>query len=215
MACPSWSTAPGLTVIVGLNGAGKSTLLRLLAGVDRPDEGDAAGTGPTVLLPQGARLETSARTAEVLAYIAALRGVPRAARGTSVTRALAETGLGDKRDVRLNQLSGGWHQRALVAQCLVGPTDTLLLDEPTTSLDVGAARSVWTMLAALSATVPVVVSTHEASAAVEFADRVVLINEGQVVSPRSGEELRAALREHRGSPESFLLGLFADEVEPC
>jgi ABC-2 type transport system ATP-binding protein len=213
LTCGEWTTGSGLTVVVGLNGAGKTTLLRLLAGVDSPSEGTAHTTRASVLLPQGARLETRERVPSALRYIAGLRGVERRQRAHAVDQALRAAGLWDQRHERLRDLSGGWHQRALVAQCLLGRARVLLLDEPTASLDVGAARSIWTLLSTLSKDVAVVMSTHEASAAVEFADRVVVISDGVVDAPRDGAGLREAMQHHPGSPESFLLALLTDGVD--
>ena len=200
--------------MVGLNGAGKTTLLRLLAGLDTPSEGVAHTTEESVLLPQGARLETRDRVSSTLHYIAGLRGVDRRHRADAVERALQAAGLFDQRQERLRDLSGGWHQRVLVAQCLLGRARVLLLDEPTAALDVGAARSIWTLLASISKDVAVVVSTHEASAAVEFAERVVVISDGVVDAPRDGWLLREAMAHHPGSPESFLLALETDGLDP-
>jgi ABC-2 type transport system ATP-binding protein len=212
LTCHEWTTSSGLTVVVGLNGAGKTTLLRLLAGLDTPSAGTAHTTGTSVLLPQGARLETRERVSSALHYIAALRGVERRDRAAAVGRALRAAGLWDKRHERLRDLSGGWHQRALVAQCLLGRRGVLLLDEPTASLDVGAARSIWTLLSALSKDVAVVISTHEASAAVEFADQIVVVSDGVVHAPRDGPGLRDAMQHHDGSPESFLLALLTERT---
>lgn len=118
LTCREWTTGPGLTVVVGLNGAGKTTLLRLLAGSDAPSEGTAHTTSATVLLPQGARLETRERVSSALGYIAGLRGVDRRHREGAVDQALRATGLSDQRHERLRDLSGGWHQRALVTGLL-------------------------------------------------------------------------------------------------
>jgi ABC-2 type transport system ATP-binding protein len=210
LTCREWRTSPGLTVVVGLNGAGKTTLLRLLVGLDAPSEGVAHTIGESVLLPQGARLETREKVSSTLSYIAGLRGVDRRHRADAVDHALRAVGLDAHRHARLRDLSGGWHQRVLVAQCLLGNARVLLLDEPTASLDVGAARSIWTLLSSISKDVAVVVSTHEASAAVEFADRVVVISDGVVDAPRDGRGLREAMVHHPGSPESFLLALLTD-----
>lgn len=213
LGCAEWRTAAGLTVVVGLNGAGKTTLLRLLAGLDAPSEGVAHTTDASVLLPQGARLDSRDRVSSTLSYIAGLRGVDRHHRADAVDHALRAAGLDDRRHERLRNLSGGWHQRVLVAQCLLGAARVLLLDEPTASLDVGAARSIWTLLSSISKDVAVVVSTHEASAAVEFADRVVVISDGVVDAPRDGRGLREAMVHHPGSPESFLLALLTHATE--
>lgn len=210
LTCRGWTTGPGLTVVVGLNGAGKTTLLRLLAGLDTPTEGRVRGTGESVLLPQGARLETRERVQETLLYIAGLRGIDRSHRAQAVQHVIEVAGLDGKGHERWRDLSGGWHQRALVAQCLLGHARVLLLDEPTASLDVGAGRSVWTMLKTLSEDVAVVISTHESSAALEFADQVVVLSSGVVDPPRDGPALRSAMQDHPGSSESFLLELLAD-----
>lgn len=215
LTCEEWRTSPGLTVVVGLNGAGKTTLLRLLAGLDAPSSGVAHPTPESVLLPQGARLEIRDRVSPTLHYIAGLRGVDRHRRTAAVEQALHAAGLSDQRHQRLRDLSGGWHQRVLVAQCLVGRARVLLLDEPTASLDVAAARSIWTLLSRISREVAVIVSTHEASAAVEFGDRVVAVSDGVVEIPREGASLRDAMQRHHGSPESFLLTLLRDAAGPA
>ncbi len=205
--CPAWSTLPGLTAVVGLNGAGKTTLLTLLAGTATPTRGEATGAGTWPLLPQGASLVTRTRVRDLYRYIAGLRGVPRANRDADTRAALAVCGLQDRADTRLSELSGGWRQRVLVGQCLLGDPAGLLLDEPTASLDVAASRGCWQMFTALAERVPVVVATHEASAALEFADHVVVLHDGHVADPRPGAELRSAHAQTGGSPESFLLGL--------
>jgi ABC-type multidrug transport system ATPase subunit len=118
-------------------------------------------------------------------------------------------GLAAHRAVPVRQLSGGWHQRVLIGQCLLGEPKGLLLDEPTSALDVGAARECWQLLSRLAASRPVVVATHEASAALEFSDHVVFVNRGRVESPVSGDGLRARRARFDGSVESFILSLVA------
>ena len=116
-------------------------------------------------------------------------------------------GLENYFETQLGKLSGGWAQRVLIAQCLLGDDSGLLLDEPTSSLDVGAARDVWQLVKSLSSSSPCVATTHDASAALEFGDRIVAIDNGIVLPPRDGNELRASFAESRMSPEAFLLEL--------
>jgi ABC-2 type transport system ATP-binding protein len=210
LTCPEWVTPPGLTAVLGLNGAGKSTLLDLLSGRQRPTEGAIGGIGDFVLLPQSASLRVRQRVEDVYLYLAALRGIPRRTRATDVARVIDACGLREQAQVPARHLSGGWHQRVLIGQCLFGDPAGLLLDEPTSALDVAAARACWQLLTRLARQRPVVVATHEASAALEFADQLVLIHAGAVSRPRSGLELRALRDAYDGSAEGFLLSLIAE-----
>jgi ABC-type multidrug transport system ATPase subunit len=208
LSCPEWTTSPGLTAVVGLNGAGKSTLLRLLTG-DRTGmtAGEVVVCPRTNYLPQAARLPSLQSVRDLFIYLAALRGVRRDGRAAAVDRALDTAGLRAYARSRVATLSGGWQQRALVGQCLLGRPEVLILDEPTSELDVGAAREVWMLLKALGTDLPIVVATHEASASVEFCDQMVTISEGHVAEPRDGVTLRRDLEAHAGSVESYLLAL--------
>lgn len=212
LSCPEWTTAPGLTTVVGLNGAGKSTLLRLLTG-NRSDltAGEVQAWPRTNYLPQAASLSSGQSVRDLFIYLAALRGVPRAGRAQAADWGIHAVGLDAHASARVAALSGGWQQRALVGQCLLGRPDIVILDEPTSELDVGAARDVWLLLKALSTDLPVIVASHEASASLEFCDQMVTIDRGHVTVARDGNALRADLAAHAGSAESFLLALIAPD----
>lgn len=211
LACPEWRTLPGLTAVVGLNGAGKTTLLELLSGRLRPTEGEVEQAARVNVLPQVARLSSAVSVADLYRYLAALRGVGRREREAEVQTALRMAGLLDHEASPMRQLSGGWQQRALVGQCLLGSPTVLLLDEPTASLDVGAARAIWELMRELSGRLPVVVATHEASASVEFCDQMVAVYAGVVGQALEGDLLRTDLSRASGSAESFLLDLIAPQ----
>ncbi|KRF24760.1 hypothetical protein ASG95_09770 [Phycicoccus sp. Soil803] len=211
LACPDWRTRPGLTAVVGLNGAGKSTLLQLLSGQLGPTRGEVELADRTNVLPQVARLSSASSVVDLYRYLAALRGVRRPDREPEVQSALELAGLVEHAVIPMRQLSGGWQQRALVGQCLLGSPTVLLLDEPTASLDVGAARSIWELMRELAGRLPVVVATHEASASVEFCDQMVTVQAGVVGPPLEGDLLRADLGRASQSAESFLLGLIEPE----
>ena len=199
----------GLTAVVGLNGAGKSTLLSALAGQLAITSGTAAHLGSFSILPQGANLTANFTVRQLFDYIAGLRGVDRSERRAEVDRVLGDCHLTDKADQKLSSLSGGWRQRCLVGQCLLGDPPGILLDEPTVSLDVAASRQCWELLKHVSEAIPVVIATHEASAAVEFADQVVTVDGGVVSAAVSGESTRLNYSSYQGSVESFLLSVLA------
>ena len=211
LACPEWRTRPGLTAVVGLNGAGKSTLLQVLSGRLSPTRGEVELADRATVLPQVARLANASSVVDLYRYLAALRGVRRDEREPEVQSALERAGLLERAVIPMRQLSGGWQQRALVGQCLLGSPTVLLLDEPTASLDVGAARSIWELMRELAGRLPVVVATHEASASVEFCDQMVTVQAGMVGPALEGDLLRAELSRVSGSAESFLLGLIEPE----
>lgn len=207
LQCEHWSTKSGLTAVVGLNGAGKSTLLNALAGQLVVSSGSAEHVGGFSILPQGASLTANFTVRQLFEYIAALRGVGRAARRAEVDRVLEDCHLTSRADQKLASLSGGWRQRCLVGQCLLGAPPGILLDEPTVSLDVAASRQCWELLKHVSAGIPVVIATHEASAAVEYADHVVTVDDGVVSTAVSGESIRQRYSTYQGSVESFLLSV--------
>jgi ABC-type multidrug transport system ATPase subunit len=211
LSCPQWRTRPGLTAVVGLNGAGKSTLLGLLSGRLGPSRGEVELADRANVLPQVARFSSASSVVDLYRYLAALRGVRRRDREPEVQSALELAGMVEHAAIPMRQLSGGWQQRALVGQCLLGSPTILLLDEPTASLDVGAARSVWELMKALSGRLPVVVATHEASASVEFCDQMVTVQAGVVGAVLEGDRLRADLGQGSESAESFLLSLIEPE----
>lgn len=205
LSCTSWTLGSGLTVLVGLNGAGKTTFLEVLAGRLPVDQGSVVrhGVGPT--MPQGALVEWPRSVHGFLTYIAALRGVRSDARPRRVADVVAKAGLESVADRSVSSLSGGWARRVLVAQCLLDESGALLLDEPTDSLDVGAARHVWQLLKEVSSSRPVLVATHHASAALEFADTMVAIDQGTVGPPVDGERIRTDAAHAGTTPDRFLL----------
>jgi len=85
----------------------------------------------------------------------------------------------------------------------------MLLDEPTDALDVGASQEIWTTLRAVARSRPVLVATHQASAAVEFADHLIAVNNGVIRTPQEGPRLRELLAASEQSPDAFLLEIMS------
>jgi ABC-2 type transport system ATP-binding protein len=184
---------PGVTGLVGVNGAGKSTLLSILAGALRPSRGsvrfdglDPYGRGRraylrrTALMPQALELPPDARVADAVAYCGWLRGMPASsarARGRDV---LDQVGLVDRSRHRMRTLSGGMVRRVALAQALVSAPDVLLLDEPTTGLDPEQRAVLRGLIDDLPRDCITVVSSHVMEDLEQLAERIVVLDEGEV-----------------------------------
>ncbi|MFJ6113163.1 ABC transporter ATP-binding protein [Agrococcus sediminis] len=210
----SIALAPGcVTALVGPNGSGKSTLLRGLTALHRPSEGavvfadgaDAASLGERELARRIALLAQShpdpsgVRVREVVAYGRfAHRGRFRGGdpRGDDViARAMAATGIAELAEQPVSQLSGGQRQRVWLATCLAQETGIVLLDEPTTFLDVRYQREILEIVRDLADDgVAVGIVLHDLEQAAEVADEVVLLVHGRIVAAGTPEEVLTAER---------------------
>ncbi|MFF7294984.1 ATP-binding cassette domain-containing protein [Streptomyces sp. NPDC008265] len=202
---PGLSFRPGVTALTGSNGSGKTTLLKVCALLLRPTTGSVrlgnrepdrrtslrhyrAAIG---YLPQAPDFPGHFTVHEAVAYAAWLRGVPRGRRAGTVLRVIEDLGLTDVAAARLRSLSGGNRQRAHIAQAVVHEPSVLLLDEPTTGIDVEHRIELRTYLARLGRTRSVVLSTHHTKDIELLADRVVSLREGRVVFDGTPAELMA------------------------
>jgi zinc transport system ATP-binding protein len=184
--------------IAGPNGGGKTTLVRLALGLERPSAGTALLFGEPALsfsrrstlayLAQRAQLGTEA-PATVREVVAAgrlaaggLLGPLRRRERAIVTDAIARVGLDAVADTPLARLSGGQQQRAFIAKALAGEPALLVLDEPTTGVDVEAQEALATLLERLHRELQVTVLyvSHEFGAVERFVQRLVLVR-GAVV----------------------------------
>ena len=180
----SLSVAPGeIVAVVGASGAGKSTVLRLLAGLERPSEGETArgsGRGRTGFVFQNPTLMPWADIRANVALPLELMGTPPDIARQKAAGALEAVGLGDRLSARPRQLSGGMAMRASLARALVTEPDLLLLDEPFAALDSVTRRRLiedlhrlWTKRSPRPAMVFV---THDVEEAVYLAGRAVLLD---------------------------------------
>jgi zinc transport system ATP-binding protein len=184
--------------IAGPNGGGKTTLVRLVLGLERPTHGEARLFGEPAhrfsrratiaYLAQRARLgvEAPATVREVVGAgrLAAggLLGPLRRRDRAIVTEAIDRVGLSERADVPLRTLSGGQQQRALIAKALAAEPSLLVLDEPTTGVDVEAQEALAALLDRLhrELAVTVVYVSHEFGAVERFVERLVLVRGGIV-----------------------------------
>jgi molybdopterin-binding protein len=197
---------PGETVaLLGPNGAGKSTVLGVIAGLLAPTAGHVSLGGRTLvsapattvpphrrgvaLLAQDPLLFPHLTVEENVAFGPRASGVPRAEARATARHWLDRVGVGDLRDRRPHQVSGGQAQRVGVARALAADPALLLLDEPMAALDVGVAPAIRQLLREVLVDRTVLLVTHDALDALLLADRVVVVEEGRVVEDGTTTEV--------------------------
>jgi len=197
----TWSIPVGARAcLLGPNGSGKTTSIRLLQGALSPTTGWVSLLGQEVngphyadarrqcgIVPQSAGMYADLTTAEYLELARRLyeRG--------DVASAIEAFGLGEHRDKRLAQLSGGFQRRVVVAAALLSEPAVLLLDEPTVGLDPVAAREVHNYLRTAMKGRTTLLCTHNLAEAEALCDDVIILRAGEVLL----HEPLAALRERR------------------
>jgi iron complex transport system ATP-binding protein len=206
------------TVIIGPNACGKSTLLRALARLLRPARGTVLLDGADIhrrparqvartlgLLPQSAVAPDGLTVAELVSrgrypHQGLLRQWSREDERV-VDHAMADTGVAELADRPVDELSGGQRQRVWIAMALAQQTEILLLDEPTTFLDVSHQIDVLDLLTDLNRTrgTTIVMVLHDLNLAARYADRLVAMRDGRIVA--SGEP-------HEVLTEELLLRVF-------
>ena len=181
-----------ILALLGPNGAGKSTLISTICGITRPTAGSVTVGGHDIvtdwraarrligLVPQDISLEPFEKVWNTVSFSRGLFGLPRDdARVEAVLRQLS---LWDKRDSRINQLSGGMKRRVLIAKALVHDPKVLFLDEPSAGVDVELRRDMWAVVADLrQAGVTIILTTHYIEEAEAIADRVAVIAKGRIL----------------------------------
>jgi len=187
----------GLITLAGPNGAGKSTLLGILAGLRAPYRGSITYAGrelrqwprrnfatEVAYVPQSVHIEFPFTAGEVV-----LMGrTPRtggwyesAHDRTAAEQAMSITDCLALRDRDFRALSGGERQRVIIAAALAQEPKTLLLDEPATHLDLRHQLDLYRLLKRLGRTMLVVAVTHDLNLALQFSDRVMILEDGLVV----------------------------------
>jgi ABC-2 type transport system ATP-binding protein len=190
---------PGeIVAFLGPNGAGKTTTVDMLLGLTRPDAGtlevygtapaDAVRAGRVSAVMQTGGLLNDFTVAETVRAIAALHG-----RTDRVDVVLKRARLTDLAGRRVEACPGGEQQRLKFALALLPDPDLVILDEPTTGMDVGARQEFWqTMRADAALGRTIVFATHYLAEADEFAERTVLMNHGRIVHDAATTDVRAA-----------------------
>jgi ABC-2 type transport system ATP-binding protein len=206
--------------VVGPNGAGKTTLLSIIAGTLRASTGsvDGAGAGSGARravgwAPQQPALYSKLSVAENMRLFARLERVADPDR--EVARMLEQTGLGERADDLLGQLSGGNRQRVNVAVGLLGDPPVLALDEPSSALDPRQRERLWRFIRGLAdAGTSVIFSTHNVGEAERYGDRVIVLDEGRMIFDGTPEALMQSAPEGAGDDfEQALLAFLSEGHE--
>ncbi|MFF4701150.1 ABC transporter ATP-binding protein [Streptomyces chattanoogensis] len=197
---------PGETVaLLGPNGAGKSSTLDLLLGLRSPDSGSLSlfGTTPQRAIEQGrvgAMLQSGGLMEGV--KVKELVGLARDLhpRAYPLDRIMATAGITDIADRMVDKLSGGQEQRVRFALATAGANDLIVLDEPTTGMDVSARQTFWgTMRQQAEQGRTVLFATHYLEEADEIADRVIVLHRGRVLADGTAAEIKARAGARRVS----------------
>ncbi|MFQ3647917.1 MAG: ABC transporter ATP-binding protein [Anaerolineae bacterium] len=199
----SFSATQGVNGFLGPNGAGKTTTMRVLTGYTPPTSGTATVAGFDVFeqsyevrrhvgyLPENVPLYRDLTALEYLKYLAEIRGLPK--RKELALAALERVGLVQRAHSRIRTLSKGMRQRVGLAAAILHKPSVLILDEPTIGLDPLQVLELRKLIVELGKECTVLFSTHILSEAEQVCDRLIIINQGEIVSQGTPSELRRQL----------------------
>lgn len=215
-----------ILALLGPNGAGKTTLISTLCGITTPTGGSAsvgghdiiggyrAARGMIGLVPQEVALEPFEKVINTVRFSRGLFGKKQD--DALVERTLRQLSLWDKRHNQTKELSGGMKRRVLIAKALIHEPQVLFLDEPTAGVDVELRRDMWQVVEELRAQgVTIILTTHYIEEAEAIADRIAVINKGQVLLVEDKASLmtrmgRKELRIDLYEPIAEIPGTLAD-----
>jgi len=186
--------------MLGPNGAGKTTLISIICGIVKPSSGNVTVENFDIiknyretrsrigLVPQELTLEQFETVFNNVSYSRGLYG--KKPNPLHIEKVLRQLSLWDKKDLRLRQLSGGMKRRVLIAKALSHEPSILFLDEPTAGVDVELRQEMWKVVKSLRETgVTVILTTHYIEEAEAIADRVGVINQGEIIIVEQKKEL--------------------------
>ena len=186
--------------MLGPNGAGKTTLISIICGIVKASSGkvtvedfdiidDYRETRSRIgLVPQELTLEQFETVFNNVSYSRGLYG--KKSNPAHIEKVLKQLSLWDKKNLRLNQLSGGMKRRVLIAKALSHEPNILFLDEPTAGVDVELRQEMWKVVQSLRKTgVTIILTTHYIEEAEAIADRVGVINQGELIIVEQKKEL--------------------------
>jgi ABC-2 type transport system ATP-binding protein len=189
-----------ILALLGPNGAGKTTLINAICGVVIPNSGIITVDGFDVvkdfrktrsmigLVPQELQLEAFEKVFQNVSYTRGLYG--KRANPEVIEKILKDLSLWDKKDNRLRELSGGMKRRALIAKALSHEPQILFLDEPTAGVDINLRRDMWRVVKQLQEKgVTIILTTHYIEEAEAIADRVSVINHGEIILTENKDDL--------------------------
>jgi ABC-2 type transport system ATP-binding protein len=178
--------------LLGPNGAGKTTLIGIICGIVNPSAGTIAVDGHDIikdyraaraligLVPQELATDAFETVWATVSFSRGLFGKPK--NPAHVEKVLRDLSLWDRKDSKIMTLSGGMKRRVMIAKALSHESKILFLDEPTAGVDVELRKDMWAVVRALRASgVTIILTTHYLDEAEEMADRIGVINKGELV----------------------------------
>ena len=182
-----------ILALLGPNGAGKTTLISIICGIVKPTTGTVVADGHDIvrdfraarakigLVPQELSTDAFETVRSTVSFSRGLFGKPPSP--THIEKVLRALSLWDKRDAKINTLSGGMKRRVLIAKALSHEPTILFLDEPTAGVDVELRHDMWKMVRELrDSGVTIILTTHYIEEAQEMADRIGVINKGELIA---------------------------------
>ena len=193
-----------ILALLGPNGAGKTTLISTICGIVQPTSGSITVGGHDVirdfraaraligLVPQEITLEPFEKVINTVSFSRGLFG--KSPNPAHIEKVLRQLSLWDKKDARVKELSGGMKRRVLIAKALSHEPRVLFLDEPTAGVDVELRKDMWAVVADLRREgVTIILTTHYIEEAEAIADRVGVINKGEILLVQDKAELLAQM----------------------
>jgi ABC-2 type transport system ATP-binding protein len=190
--------------LLGPNGAGKTTLIGIVCGILRPSQGSVTVDGHDIiadyraarsligLVPQELHTDAFESVWATVSFSRGLFGKPK--NPTHIEKVLRALSLWDKKDNKIMTLSGGMKRRVLIAKALSHEPRILFLDEPTAGVDVELRKDMWQVVRDLRASgVTIILTTHYIEEAEDMADRVGVINKGEIILVENKAELMRKL----------------------
>jgi ABC-2 type transport system ATP-binding protein len=190
--------------LLGPNGAGKTTLINIICGIVNPSGGTVTVAGHDIirdyrltramigLVPQELATDAFESPWATVSFSRGLFGQPP--NPGMVEKVLKELSLWDKKDTNIMALSGGMKRRVLIAKALAHEPQVLFLDEPTAGVDVELRQDMWEVVRSLRASgVTIILTTHYIEEAEQMADRVGVINKGEIILVEDKAELMRKL----------------------
>ena len=194
--------------LLGPNGAGKTTLISIICGLVNPSSGVVKADGHDIirdfraarakigLVPQELSTDMFETVWDTVSFSRGLFG--KAPNPSYVEKVLRELSLWDKKDTKIRALSGGMKRRVMIAKALSHEPQILFLDEPTAGVDVELRRAMWEMVRSLRENgVTIILTTHYIEEAEEMADRIGVINKGELILVEDKAALMAKLGEKK------------------
>jgi ABC-2 type transport system ATP-binding protein len=194
--------------LLGPNGAGKTTLISIICGIANPSQGSISVDGHDIitsyraarsmigLVPQELHTDAFESVWATVSFSRGLFGKPK--NPAHIEKVLKDLSLWDKKDSKIVTLSGGMKRRVMIAKALSHEPQILFLDEPTAGVDVELRKGMWEVVRTLRASgVTIILTTHYIEEAEEMADRVGVINKGEIILVEDKANLMQKLGKKR------------------